>query len=504
MKNILIFLLCSFITSQIIAQPFEKKQITNFNYDSRGASFPIYPEFGSSFFVQPPMFFEARDGSYSNIMMINYNRDSDIFSSPIQITENNYLNVNPIAEGSGFYPYNKINLIWQTNENGNWDIAIRTLTDSTISEKKILSSSPEDETTPQFVLKTPWQSSDYEIEIVYEKSNSIYLYQQKDSIINNKLIFSGNDSVHYFQPTGAYSAPWAPSGRLYIAAVYQVADSISKIVYRYKSIIDSVWSDIYTAFDSGYSQIPKFIQYSEFPLLSLEMKIDGINRILFFQNLDDLGKNQFAQPVIDDSNVSTSDLKSILYRYITYKDRMEVLGNNRYFPSISPYTFKVLKNDSTYAVYLSNYSSERFLFLTAVNDTRIDVGNLGMINSSYISYTIWEDSSNDHINLFGAKRLDPIGDINDKIIANNYILFQNYPNPFNPKTVIKYGLLSRDYITLKVYDMLGKEVSTLVNEEKPAGEYSIVFDGSNLASGMYVYRLSVGNNHLSRKMILLK
>ena len=127
-------------------------------------------------------------------------------------------------------------------------------------------------------------------------------------------------------------------------------------------------------------------------------------------------------------------------------------------------------------------------------------GNIGVS----ISYIIWEDSSNGHINLFGVKRLDQIGDVTDKIIANNFTLYQNYPNPFNQKTVIKYELLSRDFVTLKVYDVLGKEIATLVNEEKDAGEYKTTFDGLNLASGIYVYRLSVGNNHLSRKMILLK
>ena len=143
-------------------------------------------------------------------------------------------------------------------------------------------------------------------------------------------------------------------------------------------------------------------------------------------------------------------------------------------------------------------------FFTKVSDTRIGWEILGLDTTGAISYIIWEDSANGHINLFGVKRLDPLGDVNEKIVANNFILYQNYPNPFNPKTVIKYELLSRDFVTLKIYDVLGNEVATLVNEEKDAGEYKTSFDGLNLASGIYVYRLSVGNNHLSRKMILLK
>ena len=83
MKKVLFFCLCSFLSSHLVAQPFEKKQITNYDYDSRGANFPIYQEFGFSTFIKPPLFFEAHQGNYSNIIMITYDYNSDSFSSPI-------------------------------------------------------------------------------------------------------------------------------------------------------------------------------------------------------------------------------------------------------------------------------------------------------------------------------------------------------------------------------------------------------------------------------------
>ena len=383
---------------------------------------------------------------------------------------------------------------------------MKTLTDSTISEQKFLLSSSEDETNPQFVLKNLWNQYEYDIEIVYEKNKSIYLYQQKDSLISDELVFRGNDSTHYFQPTGvhAIAAPWTPPAGLYIAAACQIADSISKIVYRYKPYGDSIWSEIKTAFDSGYCEDPRFIQNYDFPFLSFEMEIDGIKRILLFLDMSYLGQNQYAEPLIDDSTASTSDFRSVLYTFITNKNNSKISKVVKDLGFYYPHTFKILKYDSTFAVYSPNSWMERELFYTVISDTKVAVGNLGMGNNSFISYTVWEDSANGHINLFGVKRLDPIGDVNDKIVANNFILYQNYPNPFNPKTVIKYELLSRDFVTLKVYDVLGKEIATLVNEEKDAGEYKTTFDGLNLASGIYMYRLSVGNNHLSRKMILLK
>ncbi len=85
-----------------------------------------------------------------------------------------------------------------------------------------------------------------------------------------------------------------------------------------------------------------------------------------------------------------------------------------------------------------------------------------------------------------------------------YNLEQNYPNPFNPSTEIKYSLAKDSYVTLKVYDMLGKEVAELVNENKPAGNYTVEFNASNLPSGVYIYKLTAGKFTAVKKLILLR
>ncbi|MBK7629437.1 MAG: T9SS type A sorting domain-containing protein [Ignavibacteriales bacterium] len=93
-------------------------------------------------------------------------------------------------------------------------------------------------------------------------------------------------------------------------------------------------------------------------------------------------------------------------------------------------------------------------------------------------------------------------------LPNSFVLDQNYPNPFNPSTSIQYAISSRQFVTLIVYDALGKEIATLVNEEKPAGSYEVQFypesSIKNPASGVYFYQLRVGDFVETRKMILLK
>lgn len=96
-----------------------------------------------------------------------------------------------------------------------------------------------------------------------------------------------------------------------------------------------------------------------------------------------------------------------------------------------------------------------------------------------------------------------IGD-EDRRIPTAFNLYQNYPNPFNPTTVIAFDLPESGLAKLKVYDMLGREVATLVNGQKNAGHYEINFDAENLASGLYLYRLSLKNRVLTRRMLLLK
>jgi hypothetical protein len=97
-----------------------------------------------------------------------------------------------------------------------------------------------------------------------------------------------------------------------------------------------------------------------------------------------------------------------------------------------------------------------------------------------------------------------VKEINSKTIPNDYILYQNYPNPFNPTTTINFSVPKQSNITIKIYDALGRELNTLINGEKSAGNYSIEFNSSNLPSGIYFYRLKTAEFMQTKKMILLK
>ncbi|MGH2574123.1 MAG: T9SS type A sorting domain-containing protein, partial [Ignavibacteria bacterium] len=96
-----------------------------------------------------------------------------------------------------------------------------------------------------------------------------------------------------------------------------------------------------------------------------------------------------------------------------------------------------------------------------------------------------------------------INPLSQKIPERHY-LYQNYPNPFNPNSKIKFQISKLGYVELTVFDILGREVAVLVNEELKAGTYEVYFDGTNFTSGVYFYRLEAGDYTETRKMVLVK
>ena len=104
---------------------------------------------------------------------------------------------------------------------------------------------------------------------------------------------------------------------------------------------------------------------------------------------------------------------------------------------------------------------------------------------------------------FDGERITDVSDENETI-PTEYSLYQNYPNPFNPSTKIKYSVPQTSQVQIKVFDVLGNEIATIVKEEKPIGNYEVEFDGTSFSSGVYFYQLKAAEFIESKKMILLK
>jgi len=139
--------------------------------------------------------------------------------------------------------------------------------------------------------------------------------------------------------------------------------------------------------------------------------------------------------------------------------------------------------------------------------------NIDITSSGNKLYPVWMDNSSGNYQIWTAPIIFPVVSIDDEIIKPiEFVLEQNYPNPFNPSTKIRYSIpaavethrdASLQMVTLKIYDILGSEVATLVNEAQAPGYYEIDFNAAQLASGVYIYRLQYDKNVSVKKMIKL-
>jgi hypothetical protein len=142
-------------------------------------------------------------------------------------------------------------------------------------------------------------------------------------------------------------------------------------------------------------------------------------------------------------------------------------------------------------------------------ESQMNISNDGYIskagfigNTNDDCFVLWQNKF--ELTLY-ATYCDVSLDVDDENqLPQNYSLSNNYPNPFNPSTKIEFRISDPGIVTLKIYDLLGREVTTLISEEKPAGSYEITFDASSLSSGVYYYRLTSGTFIETKKMILIK
>lgn len=196
--------------------------------------------------------------------------------------------------------------------------------------------------------------------------------------------------------------------------------------------------------------------------------------------------------------ISNADLPSGGTMQMQEKDRKNLLLSNS-------------GDESQYDLYLRGASAEgeSISFYPSIPLSK---------NSSHQIIPYWEDLEKEDIkilidldndgsindSLFVFNQITEVDDNNNFSIPVNYELFQNYPNPFNPVTKIRYSLKEQTQVSLKIYDILGREVAVLVNGIKSAGKYENEFDAANLTSGIYFYKLTTGKFVKIKKMLLMK
>lgn len=204
------------------------------------------------------------------------------------------------------------------------------------------------------------------------------------------------------------------------------------------------------------------------------------------------------------------DIKDSLF--IKNSGELDLIIDSIYTNKIYSYPVDICTKDSTNRIYIIFDKEQSPIVISPQDSVKLIfyMPDLCPIcdNASFSSFsdTLYVNSNSQDTNMH-LLYISGIGMVDIKtneIIPKEIVLGQNYPNPFNPVTTIEYSLQTSNIVSIKVYDVLGSEIETLVNEEKLPGNYKVEFNGSNLASGIYFYKMQSGSFSMAKKLILLK
>ncbi len=288
---------------------------------------------------------------------------------------------------------------------------------------------------------------------------------------------------------------------------------------------------VYESTDGGGSWAPISTGLPNLPIMCIVQYKTAADRDVLFVGTDvgvyvKDGTNDWASYNIGLPNVVVSELE-ILYTGGTDKLRAGTFGRGLWETNID--ALLPVELASFTGSFKDNHVVLNWFTKTEVNnhgfevDRKIDDSNInnwtkiGFVEGSGNSNTqknySFEDKNVDNGTYdYRLKQIDNNGQFKysstTKVLINSipkaYALNQNYPNPFNPSTKINFQISKLEFVSLKVYDVLGNEVSTLVNEKKSPGNYDVAFDASSLSSGIYFYQIKAGNFIQTKKMTLIK
>ena len=331
------------------------------------------------------------------------------------------------------------------------------------------------------------------------------------SVVNDKIYVIGGstsllgtgyvvDSVYEYNPV---SNSWTRKSNIPTPIAYASADVVDGKIY----IIGGCNFKLNAAYNSVYEYNPTsdtWKKKSDMPtarFLASATAVDG--KIYVFGGASNLTGEAFSTLEIYDPSTDTWIVKgSMPIRRSTHAS--SAVNGNIYIFSGGLKAGSVYKDILEYNPTSDTWKSRASIPTGRVGPAACSIGGkiyvLGGMNISNVRLSTVEeyDPALDTTNIVSVK------DGSNSEIPTTFKLEQNYPNPFNPTTSIEYRVASTEYVTLKVYDVLGREVATLVNEEKPAGTYEIKWNAENLSCGAYFYQLKAGDFVQTKKLILMK
>jgi Big-like domain-containing protein/type IX secretion system substrate protein len=245
--------------------------------------------------------------------------------------------------------------------------------------------------------------------------------------------------------------------------------------------------------------------------------IDTSNGAVFYKpDSNFFGMDSFTYTVDDDSS-ATSNVATVTVTVILENDDPPLAVNDTVFTDENgPVIIDILSNDfdpdfdidSSSVKIISGPYNGNITYIDSINGNAFYEPDSGFHGVDIFTYTVDDDStvsSNVALVLVNVLLNTSISENEEFLTPSDFFLGQNYPNPFNPTTTIAYTVKNPGHVTIELYDIFGRKIKTLVNQYQKAQVYSVKFDARDLASGVYYYKLQVGNEYKeTKKMILIR
>jgi hypothetical protein len=435
--------------------------------------------------------YERHTGNASDLIVRSLGYSS--YGTEIVLSANlGGMNINPA--------YSRNMIVWQSNSRGSWDLYYSYVTgDSTWSAPILLDSSGADETEP-CILNNQTGPAQYNFAyVVFKRDNTIRFKRYRTLTAtwdNDTLVIDSPAQISLpliFKDVGS--------------AGYQICflrkDTEGDFKLNVCPFTESLqgnpvqFGTTFQMYSSGpVNDIRRSMEYS--PYLTIPFDTLGEKHLVGMRYVAQSYKEIFT--------------RNIPGKHITGKGAPNLIPTDNPFFLFSTLTSLTRSSDSIFFVYVykpNPFNTNPVYSKVYAGDTSFlpdfDVSGILVYLGQYRVKTIRERMSGGRIELVESFLQDLMNNIEtNSVFANGFALHQNSPNPFNPETRIDYVLPEACSVSIKVFDLLGREVATLLNMKQNAGGQSIYFNGAQLPSGIYIYRLNAGSTILTRTMALIK
>jgi hypothetical protein len=430
--------------------------------------------------IPPYLAFDRVDSQGTNICAIKY--ESNKWSSEIQyLTKSKSISEYPDMT-SGIIVFHsrdekKSNIYYCTYENNKWS-----------EPKSLTNDTNKFNLFPRLSPVNPFKPG---LAVVWEKDKKIYFKKYDGNMWLDEKQITPNDTFKYTRPAISNY-----SGSYTVAFQRTLSDQRQDIFYSYGDN-DTFYMD--TIIMDGYNRNPRFITgFGGY--LAWERKINNRWVIYKNENLSKSNKEIYNEILLNDSINNYNNFNGLFLDMPAklFKNSSNPTDINGIYILNCVYNFN---KDSITNIVLKDPVSSLIIPQTRTNNPALSHYYL---NGGHLSWAIWENEENGFNNLYGSSYFIVPTSIQDIQEQRKFSLFPNYPNPFNPSTTISYELSQSSKITIYIYDVLGRIVSKLADEYKPAGRYSVTWDAKNVPSGIYYYRITAGNFSKTSNMMLIK